>query len=207
MTRGYFVTGTDTGVGKTFVTAMLARRATARGLTVFAFKPVETGCDTANGELVGADQVMLQEASGSKLPNWLYRFREPVAPWVAARATGEVIELGRIQAVVDGVACDLVLVEGAGGWRVPITAEADMSTLANLLRLPVVLVARAGLGTINHSLLSIEAIERDGCELAAVILSCLPDDPIEHARSNAGEIGRRWPGKVVTTRDSLESLL
>src|SRR5206468_435982 len=143
------------------------------GRRVFAFKPIETGC---TGPL-GDDQRQLVEATGS----WqsgelrgLYQFRMPVAPLVAACSRG--IDLERIVQLVSlgASTADFVLVEGAGGWRVPITTEADMATLARRINLPVLLVARATLGTINHTLLSAEAIVRDGCELAGVIISRTP---------------------------------
>jgi dethiobiotin synthetase len=100
---------------------------------------------------------------------------------------------------------DLVLVEGAGGWRVPITPNADMGVLAKLLGFPVLVVARAGLGTINHSLLTIEAITRDGCAVAGVVLSKLPSDDLALAESNREQIQRRWDGTVVVY-DKLEAL-
>jgi len=188
--RGFFVTGTDTGVGKTFVTAAIARRARSLGRKVFAFKPIETGC---RGEL-GDDQAELCAAAGS----WqegelrgLYRLSRPVAPAVAAREAGIDIEIDRI-AELARTPADLTLVEGAGGWRVPISATADISDLAVRLGLPVLVVARAGLGTINHSLLTVEA-----SNAAALILSVRPDDDLAFAHSNAEEIGRRWPGRIV----------
>jgi dethiobiotin synthetase len=92
---------------------------------------------------------------------------------------------------------DVVVVEGAGGWRVPITEEYDMSSLAKKLDADVVVAARAGLGTINHSLLTIEAVERDGLKIAGVVLSRRPDEDREFALSNADEIRRRWNGRVV----------
>jgi len=114
-----------------------------------------------------------------------------------------------IKTTLDSTACDLQLVEGAGGWRVPITATEDMSDLARLVGFPIVLVGRAGLGTINHTLLSLEAISRDGCEVAVVVLSCLPTDSRPFARANAAEIARCWTGCVLLLMDSssLDSLL
>lgn len=202
--NGYFVTGTDTNVGKTYVTCAAARRAVARGHKVFAFKPIETGCEHGGSGLRGADQELLASAAG----NWqhgelrgLYRFPLPAAPLVAAEAAQTTIDLAR---VVDtarrGVAenqATLTLVEGAGGWRVPITLEADMSTLARALALPVLIVARAGLGTINHTLLTIEAVQRDGLPLAGVVLSQRADDDTVAVRSNRMEILRRWSGLVL----------
>ncbi len=207
----YFVTGTDTGIGKTFVSVALLRRARARGLRAFGFKPIETGC---GADSLGADQRALCDAAGGWQTGQLagaYRLREPVAPWVAARVEGVELDLDLVVSLFRAQAssADLTVVEGAGGWRVPLTPTADISTLASKLGAPVIVVARAGLGTINHSLLTIEAIERDGCSIAAVVLSCRPDDAPEFARENASEIARRWPGKVVVleSANDLDPLL
>lgn len=210
--RGYFITGTDTNVGKTYVTSGLARRAVALGQKVFAFKPIETGCEPGPDSLVGLDQEALAAAAG----NWqtgpargLYRFPLPAAPSVAAVDAGAPpVDLALIvstaRSVATAAAVDLTLVEGAGGWRVPVTDEADMGALAKALALPVVVVARAGLGTINHTLLTLEAIERDGLAVAAVVMSQLPSEPAPF--SNRAEILRRWPGNVVILRDDLATL-
>jgi dethiobiotin synthetase len=197
MTPGYFVTGTDTGVGKTFVSAALTRRARAAGKKVFAFKPIETGCDG-----LGPDQKILCATAGG----WqtgslrgLYHLRHPVAPLVASESEGIVLELDKImQTFQEGVAqADFTIVEGAGGWRVPLTESADIATLARQLALPVVVVARATLGTINHTLLTIEGVERDGCAIGAVVLSRRPDEDLEFSRSNLEQIARRWPGRSL----------
>jgi dethiobiotin synthetase len=198
--RRYFVTGTDTGVGKTYVAAALAVRARQRrpDQRVLAFKPVETGCTGAFGE----DQQALALAAG----NWqqgplrgLYQFKQPAAPLVAASAESRTIDIASIlETFRDGRAgTSLALVEGAGGWRVPITASVDMAELARRIDVPVIVVGRASLGTINHSLLTIEAVERDGCTVAALVLSQRPDDDPTFAASNAEQIGRRWPGRIV----------
>jgi dethiobiotin synthetase len=199
--RRLFVTGTDTGAGKTFVTAAIARRARELGKKVFAFKPIETGCELIDGRLVGADQEIISAAAG----DWqtgpqrgLYQLVTPVAPLAAARLESTALDLDRMVEVSKGVRdADVVVVEGAGGWRVPITEEYDMSSLAKKLDADVVVAARAGLGTINHSLLTIEAVERDGLKIAGVVLSRRPDEDREFALSNADEIRRRWNGRVV----------
>jgi dethiobiotin synthetase len=199
--RRLFVTGTDTGVGKTFVTAALARRARAHGMKVFAFKPIETGCEAVRGRRVGADQELISAAAG----DWqtgdergVYRLLQPAAPLVAAQAEGVAIDMARLTAVASSVAdADLLLVEGAGGWRVPITETEDMSSLAQRVGAEVVIVGRAGLGTINHTLLTIEAVERDGLSIAAVVLSRRPEDDRDFTLSNRDEIGRRWPGRIL----------
>jgi dethiobiotin synthetase len=203
--NGYFVTGTDTNAGKTYVTCAMARRGLVHGHKVFAFKPIETGCASgSHGELIGADQELISTAAG----NWqqgalrgLYRFPLPAAPLVAAEAANAAIDLAQVVGTVHRGAeenhATLMLVEGAGGWRVPITREADMGTLARELALPVLIVARAGLGTINHTLLTIEAVQRDDLTLAGVVLSQRAEDDPSSAQSNRSEILRRWPGRVL----------
>jgi dethiobiotin synthetase len=203
--NGLFITGTDTGVGKTHVTCALARRAVALGRTVFAFKPIETGCEPGpDGALLGADQALLVAAAGGWQRGELagvYRYPLPAAPRVAAAHAGASVDLGRILDVARrGAAVEpagLTLVEGAGGWRVPITDDADMGTLARALALPVLVVSRAGLGTINHTLLTVEAVERDGLTVAGVVLSQRPGEDPEMTISNRAEIRHRWPGLVV----------
>lgn len=206
-----FVTGTDTGVGKTFVTCALARRARELGKRVFAFKPIETGCRQVDGRLIGEDQELLVEAAG----NWqtgelrgAYQFLMPAAPSVAAAAEGRKIELGRIALNLKSGSqgMDLVLVEGAGGWRVPVVDGIDMGGLAAQLASRVVVVARAGLGTINHSLLTLEAIERGGMDVESLVLSKRPEDDEYLVKTNVEEIGKRWAGPIVTFEGVLGAL-
>lgn len=197
--QGLFVTGTDTGVGKTFVACALARRARGLGKRVFAFKPVETGCPAGR---LGEDQEKLVEAAGGWQEGELrgvYQFSLPAAPLVAAEAEGRRIDLGRIEEVLKrgGESRDLVIVEGAGGWRVPITAEIDMGALAGMIWFPVVVVARAGLGTINHSLLTLEAVEGDGLRVQALVLSKRAEDDPDLVESNVEQLSRRWAGRIV----------
>jgi len=216
--NGYFITGTDTDAGKTYVACTLARLAVARGYRVFAFKPIETGCAAGPaGDYVGTDQEQLAVAAG----DWqrgplrgVYRFPLPAAPLVAAEAAHSAIDLALVERTArEGAAqshASFTIVEGAGGWRVPITSDADMSTLARLLGLPVIVVARTRLGTINHTLLTIEAIEREGLPLAAVVLSQRGEDDPDAAQSNLHQIRRRWPGVALILRSNasvLEGLL
>ena len=204
MTRGFFVTGTGTGVGKTFISTRLVEEARARGQRVFAFKPIETGCRLVDGIWIGEDQEQLAHAAG----DWqrgelrrLYNFELPRAPFVAACAAGQLIDLARVRSTFElgAMQADVVIVEGAGGWRVPITDEADMSALARLLGLPVVIVAPANLGTINHSVLTVEAVRRDGCPIAGVVLSFRPEDDLAFARENASEIERVSGARVIVS--------
>jgi len=166
--RGYFVTATDTGVGKTFITAALATALRAHGRDVALFKPVQSGAtaDDPSGDavLLGADCV--------------YGFAASLAPLVAARAEGRTIELEPILARARELAHEheLLLVEGAGGLLVPLADKLDLADLAVALGLPLVVVARAGLGTVNHTLLTIEAARARGLELAGVVLNGESDE-------------------------------
>jgi dethiobiotin synthetase len=210
---GYFVTGTGTGVGKTFISCALARRARELGVSrVLGFKPIETGCVRDVDRLVGADQQLLCEAAG----NWqrgalrgVYQFEPAVAPLVAAEQIGAEIDLEQITSTFRSASVDFAVVEGAGGWRVPITARIDMGGLARAIGLPIVIVAEATLGTINHSLLTIEAVERDGQPIAGVVLSRRPDSSLDHVLDNAKRISARWPGRllVVSEPSDLDPLL
>ena len=160
---GYFVTATDTGVGKTFVTAALAAALRARGRDVAVFKPVQSGAlaDDPSGDaaLLGADCV--------------YAFRTPLAPLVAARAERRQIELEPILERARELEREheILLVEGAGGLLVPLSDDLDVAGLAAALGLPLLIVARAGLGTVNHTLLTIEAARARGLEVAGVVLN------------------------------------
>lgn len=220
MTTRYFVTGTGTGVGKTFVTCSLATLARRRGLDVVAHKPIETGCLSVDGKLVGDDQGRLCEASSS----WLrasgddevafgtYQFQHPLAPLAAAALEGEAIDMARIQRAIERASrgpkrvVDLLLVEGAGGWRVPITPQHDMSSLARLVGGQVLVVGLATLGTINHSLLTLEAVERDGLSIAALVLSNRPEDSRSAVEGNVEQIRARWGGRVLLVNE-LDQLL
>lgn len=192
--KGLFVTGTDTGVGKTFVSCALIRTARASGHSVFAFKPIETGCCSGGP---GEDQIALAEASND-VARGTYRLLQPAAPWVAAQAEQVEIDLDRIRAEIavghQGVA--RVLVEAAGGWRVPITRTGDTSDLARSCGLPILVVARAGLGTINHTLLTVEAIQRDELEICGVVLSTRPGEDLAFVASNAEQIRQRSSVRV-----------
>ena len=194
----YFVTGTDTGAGKTYVSVQLLRRARALGKRTFGFKPIETGCT----ESLGPDQELLTEAAGGwqrEALRGLYQFRDPLAPRVAAANEGVVIDLDLCVSTARQIAetVSFTIVEGAGGWRVPLTLELDIADFAKRLGAPVVIAARAGLGTINHSLLTIQAVEDDGCKVAAVVLSLRPDEDYGKAEQNRAEILRCWPGEVL----------
>jgi dethiobiotin synthetase len=184
-----FVTGTDTACGKTQVGCALARGLRAAGLRVRALKPVETGCSERGGALVPADALALAAAAddASELDALCpYRLRLAAAPEVAARAEGVQIDLGRIERALARArrGAGAVIVEGAGGLLVPIRADLDMAGLALRLGLPLVVVARARLGTINHTLLTLEAALARGLAVLGVAISHTCADLDEAERCN-----------------------
>lgn len=164
MTNAFFVTGTDTEVGKTHVSCLLLKQYAAKGLKVIGMKPIAAGCEWVNGEWVNEDVQKLIAASNVKAPLDLinpYCFKEPIAPHLAAEKVGVTIE---IQTIVNAfkqlqTMADVVIVEGAGGFLVPLNAKANMADLAIALGLPTILVVGLRLGCINHTLLTVEAIK------------------------------------------------
>ena len=181
--RGLFIAGTDTGCGKTTVGTVLARSARERGMRVRVLKPVETGCVERDGQCVPEDAIQLARAAADNRPLdqiCPYRLRLAAAPQVAAQHENLTLEWARIEKAYREAAsdADLVLVESAGGLLVPLTPELDMTELARRLALPVLLVARARLGTLNHTLLSLEAARaRDLGVLGVVVSHTTPDLP------------------------------
>ncbi|MFM8550855.1 MAG: dethiobiotin synthase [Nitrospiraceae bacterium] len=172
--RGCFVTGTDTGVGKTVVTAALALRLKQRGLSVGVMKPIETGWRPGQAEPSDTDRLRASAAveDATQLLN-PYRFPDPLAPLAAARQAGTVISLERILGAYGQLAArhQYMLVEGAGGLRVPLTEQEDMRDLIEQLALPVVVVGRCSLGGINHALLTLEVLQAQNIPLVALVLN------------------------------------
>ena len=183
--RGVFVTGTDTGAGKSVVAASICA---ACGEPVAALKPVVTGLDEPPGEWPH-DHVLLARATG-QTPEQVapYRFGPPVSPHYAAELAGEAIEPARILAVAR--AHELLVCEGVGGLMVPITPGYLVRDLAVDLGLPVVIAARTGLGTINHTLLTIEAARAAGLTVAGVVMTPWPSEPEPIERSNRETVAR-----------------
>ncbi|MCP5429126.1 MAG: dethiobiotin synthase [Chromatiaceae bacterium] len=170
MNRGVFVTGTDTGCGKTHTSMALIHALRDQGLRVAGFKPVAAGADWHDGELRNDDASALLAASGLDLPYAAvnpYCFAPAIAPHLAAAEAQVTISFGSILAAFEKVraASDFVVVEGAGGWRVPLGPGFDIQGLALALGLPVILVVGLRLGCLNHALLSEQAIKASGAAL------------------------------------------
>jgi dethiobiotin synthetase len=198
--KGYFITGTDTAVGKTVVTAALAVCLKVRGLRVAAMKPIETGC--SNEKRFDSDAERLRTSVGSVIDMDVispYRFCSPLAPLSAARAAGVVIEIDRIAAKLHTVAHDqdVVLVEGVGGVMVPLSEKMLVRDLIESLRLPALVVGRAALGGINHALLTIEALRQRAIPVAGVVLNQLVPDPHHEQTQSTVNVIRERSGVPV----------
>jgi dethiobiotin synthetase len=238
--RGLFVTGTDTGVGKTLVTAAMAAAFARRGLRIGVLKPVETGCppriaDVApdllsarnlptptseptasavmarpfpcppiypsRAELCPRDAEYLLRWANTDLPLDLvnpYRYALPVAPALAARVVAETIEFNHIASCLNAIAqsTDLVLVEGAGGLLVPLTDTLLVLDLIVYLELPVLVVARSSLGTINHTLLTLRTLHQRDLPIAGVVLNRCQKEPAPDEPGNALQV-EQFAGDVL----------
>ncbi|MGN6521490.1 MAG: dethiobiotin synthase [Dokdonella sp.] len=172
--RSLFVTGTDTGIGKTRASVALLHALRARGLHASGMKPVASGCEAAREGLRNEDALALIAAS-DPAPDYArcnpFAFEPPIAPHIAARAAGREIVLAPIRAAADALRarCDRLVVEGVGGWMAPLSDQLMQADLVRALELDVVLVVGLRLGCLNHALLSARAIGADGCRLAGWI--------------------------------------
>jgi len=193
--QGYFVTGTDTGIGKTVVTAGLAANLRQKGINAGIMKPVQTGSKNLNGSLVSVDALFAMTVAGIKDEMELvspYRLEPPLAPRVAAELTGITIDLFKINRAYQELLNrhDFMLVEGAGGIMVPIAGRFLMADLIKILNLPALIVARPGLGTVNHTLLTVEYAKSKGIHVAGIIINGLKE-------SEAGTAEKTNPGLIA----------
>ena len=186
MSKGFFITGTDTGIGKTTVTLALLRALKQQGYTVAGMKPVSAGCRKTPQGLRNDDAEQLQRESSIEIPYDTinpFAYDPPIAPHIAAAQSGRPIDIAQVTAAYQRIAAqvDVVLVEGAGGWAVPINDWLSMADVAKALNLPVVLVSGIRLGCLNHTLLTHAAIEASGCACAGWIANhlCPPDSVTE----------------------------
>jgi dethiobiotin synthetase len=199
--HGFFVTGTDTGVGKTLVACALLRAFAARGLRAAGMKPVAAGVEERGGELINEDVEQLLAAGSVAAPRDVinpYRFAEPIAPHIAAARAGASISLDHVANCHRELAArsDIVVVEGAGGFRVPLGAGIDTGDLAARLGLPVVLVVGMRLGCLNHALLTAEAIGARGLTLSGWIANHI-DPRMAAADENVRALEERLGAPLV----------
>ncbi len=170
--KKFFIAGTDTDVGKTLIASGLLQAANNKDLRTVAMKPIAAGCEQTEDGLRNEDALMLIDAMSAELPYSQVNpiaFEPPIAPHIAAMRENKQLSVSRLTGFCNGILMqpsDFVVIEGAGGWRVPLNPRETLANLAIELNLPVVLVVGMRLGCINHALLTVEAIERDGLKVA-----------------------------------------
>lgn len=181
-TKGIFVSGTDTGVGKSIVAAAIALLLRNAGVRVAVLKPVTSGAVLLDGRLVSEDAELLRWASGCAAPDREiapYLLREPLAPSEAAAREGTTIELSQVREAFNRLSAnhDFVIVEGAGGLLVPLAEDLLVADLVKDLSLPLLIVARPNLGTVNHTLMTCECARSRGIEVLGVVINGQPAQP------------------------------
>jgi dethiobiotin synthetase len=191
MSKTYFVTGTDTDAGKTVVACGLLKSFANEGLTTAAVKPVAAGCDSTAEGLRNGDALALMSVVTQTLPYGQVNpiaLAPAIAPHIAASQVNKRLSVARLAGFCRGVSMakvDRVLIEGAGGWRVPLNERETLADLPKELNIPVILVVGMKLGCINHAILTIEAIRNDGCELAGWVANVVDKDMAELAANFA----------------------
>jgi len=199
MSKAWFVTGTDTGVGKTATSCALLAAAAAAGLRTAAVKPVAAGCDEGGRN---EDALNLMAAMTEKLDYEQVNpvaLRAWVAPHIAASLEGKRVQASRLVGLCRGVmtgGADFVLIEGAGGWRVPINARETLADVASELQVGVILVVGMRLGCINHALLTAEAIRRDGLRLAGWVAN-QPGERMDRHEENLDTLRQLLPAPLL----------
>lgn len=184
MNRIIFITGTDTGVGKTFIAAMLLKRYADMGYSTLGLKPISSGYDKESK--MNDDAMRLMDASSIKIPYYEvnpFAFQEPISPNIAAQKENMTLnvlmvakKIRQTQRLYDA---DITIIEGVGGWRVPLNETENMSDLVKELDLPVILVVGVRLGCLNHAILTYEALKSDGINVLGWVANCMHDDVLE----------------------------
>ena len=197
----FFVTGTDTGVGKTLITAALLHALAKTGLRVTGMKPIAAGAELIDGELWNEDVAMLAAASNTNLPRELttpYLLREPAAPHIAAQLENVSLDMQQLLDCYQQIAqqSDCVIVEGVGGFCVPINDDVDTADLAVQFGLDVVMVVGLRLGCINHALLTAEAIKARGLNLVGWVANQI-DINMSHQEANLQTLEQRLPAPLI----------
>lgn len=211
MSPAYFITGTDTDVGKTTIATGLLHAARTAGLSTAAGKPVASGCAVTPKGLRNADALALMAECSIALTYAEvnpYAFEPAIAPHLAAREAGVALTvqslLGPMRTVL-AKGADFTLIEGAGGWRVPLADQSNLSDLARALDLPVILVVGVRLGCISHALLTAEAIAQDGLQLAGWVANII-DPKTSRLEENLATLAERLPAPCLGRVPKLKAL-
>lgn len=210
MSSGYFLTGTDTEVGKTWCTAAVMARLQQQGHTVVGMKPVASGCHETGDGLRNEDALLIQQQGSSQIDYDLinpYRFLPAIAPHLAAEQTGQRIKVGKIieHFIRLKRQADHCIVEGVGGWLVPLNENETVADLAVALQLPIVLVVGLRLGCINHALLTAESIRASGCNLAGWIANTI-DPHMAESQATIDSIALRIEAPLLGVVPHLQQL-
>jgi dethiobiotin synthetase len=214
--KGFFITGTDTEIGKTLTTGLIVKYFLEEGIDVFPYKPVQSGAIRKNDRLVAPDMESYERITKCTFGEEVntYVLETPSSPHLAASIDGVSIELKPILEQVKKLrnAHELLLVEGAGGLIVPLNEEATILDLIDQVSLPVILVARAGLGTINHTVLSVMALKQRNIQIAGIVLNqTSPDEMLEIEKDNKRMIERLTEVPIIgmlpfMTQDTMDEL-
>lgn len=199
--RGCFVTATDTGVGKTVVAGAIAAALRSRGAVVAAFKPALTGTDEPVDADWPPDDAILAAAAGIERDAITpFRFGPPVSPHLAAELAGRPLDPARLRAAFAAAAttCEVIVAEGVGGLLVPLAPDYLVRDFARDVRLPLIVAARPGLGTINHTLLTLAAARAAGLMVAGVVLTPWPEQPSPMEADNRATIARLGEVELAT---------
>lgn len=194
-----FVTGTDTDVGKTFVTAGLAAVMQSLGYKSGVYKPFQSGAEVKNGFLVAPDLAYVKQLDFYVETLCSYLMKAPTAPYIAAELEGIEIELDTVKREYESIKnnCEILLVEGAGGLMVPVTKEVLMIDVAKMFDIPLLIVARPDLGTINHTLLTINAAKQAGLDVAGVIINRYPQGTNDPAIKTAPKLIEEYSDATI----------
>ena len=194
-----FVTGTDTDVGKTFVTAGLAAVMQSLGYKSGVYKPFQSGAEVKNGFLVAPDLAYVKQLDFYVETLCSYLMKAPTAPYIAAELEGIEIELDTVKKEYETIKnnCEILLVEGAGGLMVPVTKEVLMIDVAKMFDIPLLIVARPDLGTINHTLLTINAAKQAGLDVAGVIINRYPQGTNDPAIKTAPKLIEEYSDATI----------
>jgi len=202
MKHAYFIAGTDTEVGKTTISAGLLQAAQRSGWSTLGAKPVASGCDLTSGGLRNSDALALMAESTLQLPYSAinpFAFEPAIAPHIAAQEAEVALTVQAVLPAMRKVLAqpvDFTLIEGAGGWRVPLAGQDNLSDLAIALGLPVILVVGVRLGCINHAVLTAEAIARDGLALAGWVANII-DPRTSRLEANLATLAERLPAPCI----------
>jgi len=188
MSSGYFITGTDTDVGKTWVAMGMLTALKQKGYSTLAMKPVACGCSFIDGAYRNDDALKLQQQSSVSVPYEVvnpYALPAPIAPHLAALEHSQRIDIQQIKRIYEQHRnkADFIIIEGAGGWLVPLNEQDTTADMVKALNLPVILVAGIRLGCLNHTLLTVAAIRQYDIALAGWIASCIDKDCLQTERN------------------------